>query len=94
MLSTRIERRLNVASAVVAMMFIAFSAPGLYAQGYGTISGTVTDPSGASVVSATVKAVQTQTGREIVVTSGSGRGLRIPDSAALRLFVVGFRNGF
>jgi hypothetical protein len=70
MLSTRIERRLNVASAVVAMMFIAFSASGLYAQGYGTISGTVTDPSGASVASATVKAIQTQTGRETVVTSG------------------------
>ena len=64
------ERRLNVASAVVAMMFIAFSASGLYAQGYGTISGTVTDPSGASVASATVKAIQTQTGRETVVTSG------------------------
>jgi hypothetical protein len=52
------------------MMFIAFSASGLYAQGYGTISGTVTDPSGASVASATVKAIQTQTGRETVVTSG------------------------
>jgi hypothetical protein len=71
MLSTCIERRLNVASAVLAiMMFIAFSAPGLYAQGYGTISGTVTDPSGASVASATVKAIQTQTGRESVAISG------------------------
>jgi hypothetical protein len=71
MLSTRTERRRNVASAVVAMMFIAFSASGLYAQeGYGTITGTVTDPSGAAVVSATVKAIQTQTGRETVVTSG------------------------
>src|ERR1039457_6956590 len=70
MLSTRIARRLNVISAVVAMMFIAFSASGLYAQGYGTISGTITDPSGAAVVSATVKAIQTQTGREIAVTSG------------------------
>src|ERR1039458_6208791 len=68
MLATRIERRLNVVSAVVAMMFIAFSASGLYAQGYGTISGTVTDPSGASVASATVKAIQTQTGRETVIT--------------------------
>jgi hypothetical protein len=70
MLATRIERRLNVASAVVATMFLVFSASGLYAQGYGTIGGTVTDPSGASVASATVKAIQTQTGRETVVTSG------------------------
>jgi hypothetical protein len=71
MLSTRIGRRLNVASAVVALMFMAFSASGLYGQGYGSISGTVTDPSGASVSSATVTAIQTQTGRETVITSGS-----------------------
>src|ERR1039457_2592037 len=71
MLTTRTERRRNVASAVVAMMFMAFSASGLYAQGYGTITGTVTDPSGASVASATVKAIQTQTGRETVITTGN-----------------------
>ena len=70
MLSSRISRRLNVASAVAAMMIIAFSVSGLYAQGYGSINGTVTDPSGASVASATVKVVQTQTGRATVVTSG------------------------
>jgi len=52
------------------MMFIVLSASGLYGQGYGTITGTVTDPSGAPVASATIKAVQTQTGRETVVTSG------------------------
>jgi Carboxypeptidase regulatory-like domain len=77
-LSTRIERRPNVATALVAMMFIAFSASGLYAQGYGTISGTVTDPSGAAVVSATVKATQTQTGRETVVTSGTNGDFVFP----------------
>src|ERR1017187_56819 len=70
MLATRMERRLHVVSAVVAMTFLALSASGLHAQGYGTISGTVTDPSGASVVSATIKVIQTQTGRETVVTSG------------------------
>src|SRR5271157_981025 len=52
------------------MMFIVLSASGLYGQGYGTITGTVTDPSGAPVASARIKAVQTQTGRETVVTSG------------------------
>jgi hypothetical protein len=70
LLSTRIERRSTVASAVVALMFIALFASALYGQGYGSISGTVTDPSGASVVSATVKVVQVQTGRETVVTTG------------------------
>ena len=69
--STRIKRRFNVALAVVAMMFIAFSAPSLFAQGYGSIGGTVTDPSGAPVASATVKAIQTQTGREMSVASGT-----------------------
>src|ERR1035441_11083195 len=71
MLTTRTERRFNVALAVVTLMFMAFSASGLYGQGYGSISGTVTDPSGASVSSATVTAIQTQTGRETVVTSGN-----------------------
>jgi len=71
MFSTRNKRRLNVASAVVAIMFIALSVSGLYAQeGYGTISGAVTDPSGASVAGATVTATQTQTGRQTVVQSG------------------------
>jgi hypothetical protein len=64
------ESRRGVASALVAILLLALSASGLYAQGYGTISGTVTDPSGGSVVSATVKVTQTQTGREFVVTSG------------------------
>jgi hypothetical protein len=70
MLSTRMERRPDVASVVAAIMLIAFSASGLFGQGYGAISGTVTDPSGASVAGATVKVVQVQTGRTTVVTSG------------------------
>ena len=68
-LSTRCEHRL-LASAVVALLFIVVFASGLYGQGYGAINGTVTDPSGAPVVAATVKVVQTQTGRAMVTTSG------------------------
>src|ERR1035441_8050398 len=95
-LATRMERRRNVALSVVAMMFMAFSASGLYAQGYGTISGTVTDPSGASVASATVKAVQTQTGRETVVTSGKEGDFvfpTLPPSAySLSVSATGFQS--
>jgi len=37
----------------------------LNAQGYGTISGTVTDPSGAVVTGANVVATQVQSGKQI-----------------------------
>src|ERR1022692_4582711 len=70
MLSLRNEHRLNIASVVLAMVLLAFSSSALFGQGYGTIGGTVTDPSGAAVVSATVKATQIQTGLETVVSSG------------------------
>jgi hypothetical protein len=40
------------------------------AQGYGSIVGTVADPTGAVVASATVTVTQTDTGRKTVVTSG------------------------
>ena len=36
----------------------------MHAQGYGTISGTVTDPSGAVVTGASVTATEVQTGNE------------------------------
>jgi len=46
----------------IACLCIVFSAASLSAQGYGTISGTVTDPSGAVVGSAMVTATQTRSG--------------------------------
>jgi hypothetical protein len=64
--------RFTLASAMAAMiisLFIASSVTSLHAQGYGTISGTVSDPSGARVPSASVKAIQTQTGRQTTVES-------------------------
>lgn len=42
-----------------------------FAQGNGTISGTVTDPTGAVIANATVKVVQAQTGLEITAQSNS-----------------------
>ena len=49
--------------AAVLLLFIACAAARLHAQGYASIVGTVTDPSGAVVPSATVLATQIQTGR-------------------------------
>ena len=55
---------------IVLLFFIACAATRLHAQGYASIVGTVTDPTGAVIPSATVTAVQTQTGHATVVTAG------------------------
>ena len=59
--------------AIVSLCF-GFSAVSLHAQGYGTISGTVSDSSGAVVASATVTATQTLSGNVMTaVTDKNGR---------------------
>lgn len=55
---------------MIAIVFIVCSSAGLHAQGYGTISGAVTDQTGALVPSATVTATQTATGRATIVNTG------------------------
>ena len=57
-------------AASIALLLAAFCAAGLHAQGYGTISGTVTDPSGAVVASASVTATQPLTGAIRTVETG------------------------
>jgi len=54
---------------VLTLVLLVFSTQSL-AQGYGSIVGTVADPTGAVVASATVTVTQTDTGRKTVVTSG------------------------
>ena len=54
-----------------ALLLLALSAPSLLAQGYGSVSGTVTDPSGAAIPNATITAIQVDTGHQTVVTSTS-----------------------
>jgi len=56
-------------AAVVIALCAAFSAAPAHAQGYGTISGTVTDPSGAVIPSASVIATEVQTGNATSTTS-------------------------
>jgi hypothetical protein len=56
--------------AAVLLLCIALSAMGLHAQGYGTISGSISDPSGAVVAGATVNATQTLTGNVMATTAG------------------------
>lgn len=55
--------------SVLALLAFLVLSPRLLAQGYGSISGTVTDPTGAAVPNATVTATQVDTGRKTEVTS-------------------------
>ena len=74
--------------AIVCLSF-SFSATKLHAQGYGTISGTVTDPSGAVVTGATLTATEVQTGNEAKATSGKDGRFVFLDSSAFRLYDFG-----
>jgi hypothetical protein len=66
------------------------------AQGYGSIVGTVADPTGAVVASATVTVTQTDTGRKTVVTSGPNGAYvfptLLPTEYMLTVTAKGFEN--
>ncbi|MGA3101913.1 MAG: carboxypeptidase-like regulatory domain-containing protein [Terracidiphilus sp.] len=80
--------------AAVICLFLIVSAAGLHAQGYGTISGTVTDPSGAVVPGARVIATEVQTGNATNTTSGKdGRFVfptLLPSGYSLSVTAAGF----
>lgn len=73
----RIKAVTAVLQATVACFVLCF-ALNLHAQGFGTISGTVVDPSGAVVPGATVTATQAQTGRKTVAISGKSGNFVFP----------------
>jgi hypothetical protein len=56
---------------LLALMFALCSSTGLFAQGYGSISGTVTDATGAVIPAAVVVVTQTDTGRQTTATSNA-----------------------
>ncbi len=58
-------------SSLALLVLLVLSAPSLLAQGYGSVSGTVTDPSGAAIPNATITATQVDTGHQTVVTATS-----------------------
>ena len=64
--------------AAIVLLFLVCATIQLYAQGYASIHGTVTDPSGAVVPNATVTATQTQTGRATTTTSGTDGNFVFP----------------
>ena len=80
---------------VLTLVLLVFSMQSL-AQGYGSIVGTVADPTGAVVASATVTATQTDTGRKTVVTSGPNGSYvfptLLPTEYMLTVTAKGFEN--
>jgi hypothetical protein len=80
----------------VVCLCLSFSATSLHAQGYGTISGTVTDPSGAVVTGATVVATQVQTGATTTTDTGKdGRFVfptLLPSGYSLSVAAAGFES--
>src|SRR5580698_5328208 len=55
--------------AAIISLCLVMCAASLHAQGYGTISGTVSDPSGAVVADANVVAMDVRTGTAMTTTS-------------------------
>jgi Carboxypeptidase regulatory-like domain len=70
-----------IGSFVVACMFWACAPAGLHAQGYGSISGTVTDTTGAVIPGAVVTATQTATGLTLKTTTGAEGAYVFPSLA-------------
>jgi hypothetical protein len=92
------RRSLCTLASIVAIvcLCLSFSSANLRAQGYGTISGTVSDPSGAVVTGASVVAIQIQTGA--TTTTDTGRDGRfvfptlLPSGYTLSVKAAGFES--
>ena len=78
---------------VLTLVLLVFSTQSL-AQGYGSIVGTVADPTGAVVASATVTVTQTDTGRKTVVTSGPNGAFVFPALAPTDYMITVNAKGF
>jgi len=80
--------------AVIALLFIGCTTARLNAQGYGSISGTVSDQSGAVIASANVSVTQTQTGRVSTTVSGKDGNFVFPTLAPSAYSLVVTAKGF
>jgi len=81
--------------AIAAALFFSASSPCAFGQQtLGAIIGTVTDPSGAVVSDATVKAVNMATNLEVVAHSKTNGSFLIPDLPAGTYRVTLMKDGF
>jgi hypothetical protein len=81
---------------MIAFVLIACTTARLNAQGYGKIGGTVTDPTGAVIPSASVTATQTTTGAISIVKSGAAGEYvfpaLLPSNYSISVSAKGFEN--
>lgn len=80
-------------TVVIACLAPAFTASG-HAQGFGTISGTVADPSRAVIPGATVVATETHNGQTTQATSGGNGRFTFPTLLPSTYAVKATANGF
>ncbi len=88
---------MKLCSWKVVALFVSvvlFSAPGFAQQTVGAITGTVSDPSGAAVPDATVKAVNVATDLEVVAHTKSNGSYVIPDLPVGTYRVTVSKEGF
>ncbi len=89
---------LGILASLVAIvcLCLGFSVANLHAQGYGSISGTVADPSGAVIPGASVVALEVQTGNQTRTVSGKdGRFVfptLLPSGYTLSVSAAGFES--
>src|ERR1035441_3241238 len=73
--------RTGLCACMLVTLLAVLNSGCLMAQGYGSIVGTVIDPTGAAIAGATVTATQTSTGRQTVVKSGQTGAFVFPTLA-------------
>lgn len=78
--------------ATVGLLII--SAPSAYGQAFGTISGEVTDPSGAAVAKAKVTATESETGVGRTVTTDANGHYVIPNERPTQYTITVEASGF
>ena len=78
----------------LAVILLALSSPPAYSQAFGTISGNVTDPSGAGVPGVNVTATETGTGFARSITSDATGHYVIPNLRPTQYSLTVEANGF
>lgn len=87
-------KRVSLSTSVLLGLSLLLPLAAAHGQGFGSISGTVTDPTGAAIPNAAVVATQTDNGRQTTVTTNSTGNFTfptlLPAHYSLRISAAGF----